>query len=68
MSTKQVRKTALVATGVLMLFYLVYGYTHPEKHKGRAQRIGGVNASPRVSMSFTLSNTLAPNAASPIEK
>ena len=57
MSAKQARKTAFIAIGALMLFYFGYGFTHPEKHKTRAQRINSINAAPRISMSFSLTNT-----------
>ena len=65
MNTKRVLKGLLIVLGVLMLFYIGVGLTHPAKTKARAQRIGSVNAAPRVVISMTLSNTTGPASTLP---
>ena len=65
MNTKRALKGALIVIGVLSLFYIGVGLTHPERTKARAQRIGTVNAAPRAVMSSSLSNTTAPASTLP---
>ena len=65
MNTKRVLKGVLLLLGVLILCYIYYGFTHPARTKARAQRIGSVNAAPRLVMSMTLSNTTAPTSTLP---
>jgi hypothetical protein len=55
---KRALNAVLVLTGILMLLYIGYGLTHPEKPKGRAQRINSVNSAPRITL--ILSNPVAP--------
>jgi hypothetical protein len=59
MNTKRALTGVLVAAGILILFCLLPP-THPRRDKARAPRITTVNAPPRLSMSFALSNTAAP--------
>ena len=61
MNTKRVLKGVLLLLGVLILcsVYYDYGLSHPARTKARAQRIGSVNAAPRVVMSMPLTNTAA---------
>jgi hypothetical protein len=67
MNTKRVLKGVLLLLGVLILcsVYYDYGLSHPARTKARAQRIGSVNAAPRVVMSTTLSNTTVPASSLP---
>ena len=55
----------MIGIGVLAIFYIGVGLTHPERTKTRAQRINVVNAMPRVVMSWTLSNTITPASTLP---
>jgi hypothetical protein len=50
--------TTLALVGVLVLFYISYGLTHPAR--ARAQRIGGVNSVRSVSMTLARTNA-SPN-------
>jgi len=60
MNAKRAWKRALAVAGVLLLLYIGYSlFPNPAKVKGRAQRITGVNAAPRLSISFTVSNAPA---------
>jgi hypothetical protein len=67
MNTKRVLKGVLLLLGVLILcsVYYDYGLTHPARTKARVQRIGSVNAAPRVVLSTTLSNTTVPASILP---
>lgn len=65
MNTKLAFRGVLIVIGILSLAYIGAGLTHPEKTKFRAQRIGSVNAAPRVVLSATLSNTTAPTSTLP---
>ncbi len=67
MNTKLALKGILIIIGVLILCCVCYEYglTHPARTKARAQRIGSVNAAPRIVMSQTLSRTTAPTNTLP---
>lgn len=66
MTAQQSYKSALLTAGFLMLFYLAYALAQPPpRAKARGQRISSVNAAPRLSMSFTLSNAPAPATEPP---
>ncbi len=67
MNTNRVVKGIPLLLGVLILCGVCYEYglTHPARTKVRAQRIGSVNAAPRVVMSATLSNTTSPSNTLP---
>ena len=68
MKTKRGLKAVLVLTGVLILFYIGYGLTHPARTKARAQRINAVNNVARVSMILTPTNTALPASALPMRR
>lgn len=63
MNTERGLKGVVLVFGVLILCPLFIPAISPAKTKARAQRIGSVNAAPRVVMSMTLSNTAAPPAS-----
>jgi hypothetical protein len=63
MGEKRAIVSALVLVGVLVLVY-PHRITNPARIKARTQHITGVNAAPRITMSFILSNTPAPTNAS----
>ena len=65
MNMKQVLKRVLLLLGVLILCSLFMSAISPAKTKTRAQRIGSVNAAPRVVISMPLSNTAVSASSSP---
>jgi hypothetical protein len=60
MNTKRVLKGVALLFGVLILCPLFIPAINPAQTRFRAQRIGSVNAAPRVVMSMPLTNTAAP--------
>jgi len=60
-------RSAQLIVAVVGLLYVSYGMSHPVRTKARTQRINFVNAAPRLTFSFSLSNAPPATAEVPVK-
>ena len=68
MHQKRTLRFAQLIVAVVGLLYVSYGMSHPVRNKARTQRNNVVNAAPRLTFSFSLSNAPSATAELPIQQ